>query len=133
MTIIFISKVNAASGNGTHNFEQWSMDDIQAWFYSRSSSKDSRSSDSFVMDWSQPSSRTGKTAILPKNISLPSKLHRSKDSAGREVAYKNPPSIRFYSSPIVPKHSSDSLDAERRRRYYQNKVCFVYLVKQLNG
>ena len=105
-------------------FQQWSIDDTQAWFYTRSSSKDTGSSGSSGVDCPQISLWARHTPVLQRHISLSSALQPSKDSNDKDLVLPAPPLTKFAYPSINPKINADSLNAERRRKYYQSKVKY---------
>ena len=116
-------KSNAHSEQG---LREWSIDDTRDWFYTRSSSKESSCSSG--QDYPQVSSCVRRAPVLQRNVSLCSALPSNKDSTDRDLALTPAPYTKFFSSSIMPKFSADPLSADRRRKYYQNKVVWVYLV-----
>jgi hypothetical protein len=101
--------------------QEWSIDDTRDWFYTRSSSKESSCSSG--QDYPQASSWARRAPVLQRNVSLCSALPSSNDSTDKDLSLPPAPYTKFFSSSIMPKFSADSFSAERRRKYYQNKVC----------
>ena len=133
------NELNHFKGERKHNsgeeFQQWSIDDTQAWFYCRSSSKESSSS------FQAQASSSGSSGIdippqppvcrrqcqkprLHRYISEISTLQPSTDSRDKDLILPMPPYAKFSSPSLISKNNADSLNAERRRKYYQNRVCF---------
>ena len=108
-------------------FQQWSIDDTQAWFYCRSSSKESRSSGSSGIECSpQPPicKRPPQRPRLQRYISEGPAFQQTIDSSDKDLVLPMPPLAKFSSPSIVLRNNADSLNAERRRRYYQNGVWY---------
>ena len=128
MTEQEIRNVNEFSGHKANDHSQqslreWSIDDTQDWFYTRSSSKESSCSSG--QDYPQVSSWVRRAPVLQRNVSVCSALPLSKDLTDRDLAPPPAPHSKLFSSSIMPKFSVDPLSAERRRKHYQNKVIFV--------
>ena len=106
-------------------FQQWSIDDTQAWFYCRSSSKESRSSGSSGIECSsQPPicKRPPQRPRLQRYISETSAFQQIIDSNDKDLVLPMPPLAKFSSPSMILKNNADSLNAESRRKYYQNRV-----------
>ena len=106
-------------------FQQWSIDDTQAWFYCRSSSKESRSSGSSGIECSsQPPicKRPSPRPRLQRYISETSAFQQIIDLSDKDLVLPMPPLAKFSSPSMILKNNADSLNAESRRKYYQNRV-----------
>ena len=122
--------------NSGEEFQQWSIDETQAWFYCRSSSKESSSS------FHAQASSSGSSGIdispqpplcrrqcprprLHRYISEMSTLQPSTDSRDKDLVLPMPPYTKFSSPSVISKSNVDSLNAVRRRKDYQNRVWFI--------
>ena len=119
--------------NSGEEFQQWSIDETQAWFYCRSSSKESSSSFQAQASSSGSSGidippqpplcrRQGQKPRLHRYISEMSTLQPNTDSRDKDLVLPMPPYAKFSSPSVISKNNADSLNAVRRRKDYQNRV-----------
>ena len=113
------------SNSGEH-LQQWSIDDAQAWFYTRSAGKESYSSASSGADGpplSLPSTR--RRPVLKRNISMSSTFQATTYPNDRDLVLAIQPFSKFQPPVGIQRLSSDQTNAERRRKYFQNKVPYA--------
>ena len=115
------------SNSGEH-LQQWSIDDTQAWFYTRSIGKESHSSASSGADCPYPPlslPSTRRRPVLKRNISMSSTFQIAKESNDRDLVLAIQPFTKFQPPIGIQKLVSDPSNADRRRKYFQNKVSFT--------
>ena len=113
------------SNSGEH-LQQWSIDDAQAWFYTRSAGKESYSSASSGADGpplSLPSTR--RRPVLKRNISMSSTFQAVTHPNDRDLVLAIQPFSKFPPPVGIQRLSSDQTNADRRRKYFQNKVSLT--------
>ena len=113
------------SNSGEH-LQQWSIDDAQAWFYTRSAGKESYSSTSSGTDCpplSLPSTR--RRPVLKRNISMSSTFQAATHPNDRDLVLAIQPFSKFQPPVGIQRLSSDQTNADRRRKYFQNKVSYT--------
>ena len=117
--------IGERNNHSGEEFQQWSIVDTQDWFYRRSTSKESRSSGSSGIECSsQPSitKRLPQRPRLQRYISEVPAFQQSIDSSDKDLILPMPPLAKFSSPPATSKNNVDPLNAEKRRKYYQNRV-----------